>query len=134
MPTVMIDLHGSLGSLVMSAALILAVLAFGAFLLGTRRPGRVPARVVDLAVVAAVVLIAVTMFAGGLIFIGGERPQQILHLAYGASALLVLPAAAVLGVRAENGGSRSGSRYLWIAGGAFALFGLALRLAQTGGG
>ena len=66
MPTVMIDLHGSLGSLVMSAALILAVLAFGAFLLGTRRPGRVLARVVDLAVVAAVVLIAVTMFAGGL--------------------------------------------------------------------
>jgi len=128
------ELHGSLGSLVQSAAILLAVLAVGAFLIRSWRLGRALARVVDLAVIAAVALIVVTMLAGGLAFIGGEPPQQILHLAYGVPALAVLPAAAVLGLRAEKGGSRTGSRYLWLAGGAFTLFGLALRLAQTAGG
>ena len=127
------ELHGSLGSLVQSAAILLAVLAVGAFLIRSWRLGRALARVVDLAVIAAVALIVVTMFAGGLIFIGGQQPQQILHLAYGVAALAALPASAALGARAERRGGRSGSRYLWIGFGAFALFGLALRLTQTGG-
>ena len=126
------DLHGSVATLVMPVAILVTFLSIGAFLFGTRRPGRALARLVDLAVIGAVALIVVTMFAGGLIFIGGQQPQQILHLAYGVAALAAVPASAALGVRAEQRGGRSGSRYLWIAFGAFALVGLTLRLSQTG--
>jgi len=128
------DLHGSLGSLVMPVAIFVAAVSFGAFLFGARRPGRALARLVDLSVIGAVALIVLAMVAGALIFIVGERPQQILHLAYGLAALAALPASAAMGVRAEQRGGRSRSRYLWIAFGAFALVGLGLRLVQTGGG
>ena len=126
------DLHGSVASLVTPAAFLVSLLAFGAFVSGARRLGWALARVVDLAVIGAVALIVVEMVAGALIFIGGERPQQILHLAYGVAALAALPVSAALGVRADQRGGRSGSRYLWIAFGAFALVGLTLRLTQTG--
>jgi len=126
------DLHGSLGSLVMPVAILVSVMSFGAFLFRTRRLGRALARIVDLAVIGTAALIVVAMGAGALIFIGGQQPQQILHLAYGVAALAAVPASAALGVRAEQRGGRSGSRYLWIAFGAFALVGLTLRLTQTG--
>ena len=126
------DLHGSVASLVTPAAILVVLMALGAFLFGTRRPGRALARAVDLAVIGTAALIVVAMGAGALIFVAGERPQQILHLAYGVAALAALPASAALGVRAEQRGGRSGSRYLWIAFGAFALVGLTLRLTQTG--
>ncbi|MFN8623601.1 MAG: hypothetical protein U0869_22910 [Chloroflexota bacterium] len=128
----MTQAHATLSWVAMVGALVVGLLAFLTWLIGTRPAGRSLARVVDLLVRVVVALLVVQIIVGLVVFVSGPPPAEGLHLGYALGMLAAIPVGAVLGVRAEHGRGRSPTRYAWIAGAALVAAVLALRLAATG--
>jgi hypothetical protein len=92
------------------------------------RAGSAPARAwVDRAILGALALVALDGLLGLTLVALGHAPTDLLHVVYGAAALLVLPVARYAGRARELR-----RRALWVAGGSVVLLGILLRLAQTG--
>ena len=68
----------------------------------------------------------------GLLAITGLRPMSPAHVLLAIAALLVLPAAAGLGLWRERQGGPEGTRHGWLAVGAIITVVLGLTLAATG--
>jgi predicted permease len=124
------DLHQTLGRIALGAAVVLAVMAIGTAVAQGRRSG--PWVITEWAAVGLWFLVLVNLAAGALLLVGGDRPEDGLHLLYAGVALAVLPLAAALGVRSERGRGPGRARYLWMAGGALVLAVVMVRLLQTG--
>jgi hypothetical protein len=90
--------------------------------------GRDEARVwLDRAILAVLALVAANVLLGLGFVALGHAPTDLLHVVYAAAALVVLPATRWAGRSRELR-----RRGLWVAGGSIVLFGILLRLAQTG--
>jgi hypothetical protein len=128
----MLDLHQTLGTIALGAAVLLAASAILAAAAHGRAAGPWLGVITEWLAVGLWCLVAVTLGLGALRLLGGDRPDDPLHLMYGLVALAILPVAAALGVRAERGRGPRRARYLWIAGGSLVLVGVLVRLIQTG--
>jgi hypothetical protein len=81
----------------------------------------------DRLLLVAEAAIVLAIASGGVLFVAGERPGDLLHLLYGVLALMALPVARAWG------GPRAGRRPGVMLLGAAVLLGVLLRLWQTGG-
>jgi predicted permease len=126
------DLHQTLGRIALGAAVVLAVMAIGTAVAQGRRSGPWFGVITEWAAVGLWLLVLVNLAAGALLLVGGDRPEDGLHLLYAGVALAVLPLAAALGVRSERGRGPGRARYLWMTGGALVLAVVIVRLLQTG--
>ncbi|HEY3522882.1 MAG TPA: hypothetical protein VGK63_04200 [Candidatus Limnocylindrales bacterium] len=81
----------------------------------------------DRAILVALILAAIDALVGIVLIASGHGPSDLLHVVYGAAALLVLPIA-----RWAGRGADPRRRALWVAAGSVVLAAVLLRLAQTG--
>jgi hypothetical protein len=88
--------------------------------------GRAPLPIYPLLHQAAAMLIVIQLALGILLFAGGRRPRDNLHLVYAAAAILVMPVARSM-VRRDQAKAR-----LYQLGGTVLLLGVVFRLATTG--
>lgn len=114
------DLHRVLALLVATSGVALSVVVLIGAL--TRRPMRF-AR--DRIILLAVALVAVGAVTGLVMLAAGDRPDDGLHLLYGAVAVLVLPLVRLWGPLSRR-------RALAVGAGGIVLALLVLRLFQTG--
>lgn len=130
-------LHGALGWALLALAVVLLLAAGWSYVIGRRGGLRTHRFLVDRLALAAVGLAALGAALGLVLVVFGSRPSDVLHLVYGTAAVLVLPVAVVLGTPAREraaagGATRSPARDAWLAAGAAALAGIAIRLIGTG--
>lgn len=128
----MIELHHALGSVLPVYALVVMVVAAVAFVLRRWRIGQIVGPLSTVLVLGAIVICLVQVALGPLLLLTGHAPADLLHVMYGLLALITLPFAYVLGLRAKVNGGRPGIRDGWVAMGGFVLFSVALRLTLTG--
>ena len=121
MTRVLVAIHLVLGFALI--AILLAIVAVGLFA-AFRRPAP-PRAYFVLHTVAAWLLVVVVGF-GALLFALGNRPRDILHLAYAGTALVTMPI-----VRSMIGSNPERAKWYHVGGSVF-LFGLLVRLATTG--
>jgi hypothetical protein len=116
------DLHAS-GAIGLAAVDMLVLVAAIALALGVNG-----ARLwLDRAILVALVLAGLDAFVGIALIASGHGPSDLLHVVYGAAALVVLPV-----VRWAGRGRDLSRRALWVVAGSVVLAGVLLRLAQTG--
>jgi hypothetical protein len=116
------DLHGTLGFLILVAALLFVLVAAITAWLG--RGG--DAWIARLRLVFEAILL-VQVVVGAIVFLTGARPTEWLHLVYGIAILAVIPLATTF---ASEAPPRSRSGVLAVAGLVILL--LAWRLLSTG--
>ena len=118
----MSDFHGT-GAIALAVIDVLVLVAAIALGLGARG-----AKLwLDRAILVALILAAIDALVGIALIASGHGPSDLLHVVYGAAALLVLPIA-----RWAGRGGDTRRRALWVAAGSVVLAGVLLRLAQTG--
>lgn len=125
--------HGVLGLASIAVSLTVVVMAVWSVTASRRTDGRVDHRfAVDRAVLAELLLLAAAGLVGMALLITGSRPADALHLIYGPTAVLCLPAAILIGTRASARHAGRLRRDVWTAGGGIVLLGIGLRLLATG--
>lgn len=118
----MTDFHAS-GALALAIVDALVLVAAIALALGVHA-----ARLwLDRMVLVALILAGINALAGIALIASGHAPSDLLHVVYGAAALIVLPVA-----RWAGRGADLRRRALWVAAGSVVLAGVLLRLGQTG--
>jgi len=128
------DVHHLLGVLFLAATLGLLLASVLSVLAARRSGGAMDHRfATDRLVLVLVGVVALNGLLGLLLLAAGSRPADPLHLLYGPAALVTVPVAVWL---SRRGGRAStpvpGRRDAWMAVGAIALIGLAVRLFMTG--
>jgi hypothetical protein len=118
----MTSIHGGLAALAAVAA-VGTLLAAG--ILGWR--GGSARHWLDRAILAALAVVAADAAIGLVLVASGHAPTDLLHVVYGAVAIVVLP----LG-RWAGRSTDLRRRALWLAGGSVVLLAVLARLAQTG--
>jgi len=113
-------IHDRLGFIVVVIAAAGALFALATLL----RPSLLPTLRVFLTLEVATV--GVQVVVGLVLFATGQRPQQVLHLFYGAATLLALPLALFLG---RSRPPRD--EHVWIIGGAVLTLLFAFRAVTT---
>ena len=128
----MADAHRLLAYGTFGVVALVALASAWSWLTRRRSGGRSDHRsLVDRLALVAVGLVAGAGVLGLATITGGHGPSDPLHLLYGVAALLVLPVAMALGLRAEGRG-RIRRRDPWIGLGAVVLLAVGLRLVMTG--
>ena len=117
----LIEAHLVLGLGLLGLVAVIVLVAAPAALRGKAPPPHYP-----LLHRAATLLIAIQVVLGILLFAGGRRPRDTLHLVYAVAAVLVMPVAWSM-VRREQSRAR-----LYQLGGTVLLLGVIFRLATTG--
>jgi hypothetical protein len=128
------EVHQFGAAAVVATTIVLLAVTIWSITAGRRSSGRRDHRfAVDRVLIVAVALIAANELAGGLLIAGGARPADLLHLLYGAAALVTLPIGWVIGSRRRAGRPATRVRRdAWVAGASLVLLGLELRLLMTG--
>jgi hypothetical protein len=130
----MTDAHALLARVVLAATIAMLLVGLWSRVSARRSEGRVDHRfAVDRLVLLVVGLVAANGFVGALLFAGGSRPADALHLLYGPAALVTLPVGVWLSRRGRDFTGAAGPRRDgWLVAGAVVLLGLELRLFMTG--
>ena len=129
----MTEAHAFLGWAAIATSVAVLGVAAWSVIAARRSGGRVDHRfAVDRAVLATLISLAAAGSVGIARLLAGSRPADPLHLLYGPAALITLPIAIGLGVRASRGRASRLRRDVWTTAGAVVLLGIGARLVATG--
>ena len=116
------SLHRQLGAAVLLVGIVGIVIAIAGVVRGN------PGPTLRAYVVLASVVIGVQVVVGGILFLGGHRPDERLHYLYGGLLVAAFPFARSLGItRTERGEAWA------LLGGTVAVTLFAIRAITTGG-